>query len=334
MTLARRGPIPLAIDKGMQGYGLPNQTGGVADLVEQKRWPRNPHPNRVAADVEKRILDYSLQFPTHRPQRVANQFRLENVNISAGGVRGVWLRPRHRDSLQASNVAREARPGAEDHAHGPAGPPSRAAQRRFPLPARRALASRRAAQSGHILLGHAQRRRQGLCPGLRRRLLLRDFAKVYTSKMPITAADLLHDRFLLFYEKLGVTVGATRAASLQAAACHGRQQASDYEGPLAPHQRLRRADEPNAAGRSLPHSGPPERSGTPSPARFRPTSTPSSTSTTSSAPTRAIESLGGPASKRSPMLFTRRDFYRLCRPRTERCRYPADLPSAREPGVG
>ena len=68
------------------------QVGGVAALVEKKRGPRNPHPNRVPEEVEKRILDYALEFPTHGPQRVANQLRLEDVNVSAGGVRGVWLR--------------------------------------------------------------------------------------------------------------------------------------------------------------------------------------------------------------------------------------------------
>ena len=34
------------------------------------------------------------------------------------------------------------------------------------------------------------------------------FAKVYTAKMPVTAADLLYDRVLPFYEALGVKVGA------------------------------------------------------------------------------------------------------------------------------
>jgi hypothetical protein len=34
------------------------------------------------------------------------------------------------------------------------------------------------------------------------------FAKVYTSKMPITACDLLHDRVLPFYEQLSLTVEA------------------------------------------------------------------------------------------------------------------------------
>ena len=35
------------------------------------------------------------------------------------------------------------------------------------------------------------------------------FAKVYTSKMPITAADLMHDRVLPFYSALGISVGAS-----------------------------------------------------------------------------------------------------------------------------
>ena len=34
------------------------------------------------------------------------------------------------------------------------------------------------------------------------------FAKVYTSKMPVTACDLLYDRVLPFYELLGVSIGA------------------------------------------------------------------------------------------------------------------------------
>lgn len=33
------------------------QMGGVAALVETKRGPRNPHPNRVAPEVEEKILD-------------------------------------------------------------------------------------------------------------------------------------------------------------------------------------------------------------------------------------------------------------------------------------
>src|SRR5690606_41267670 len=43
------------------------QVGGVAALLEEKRGPRNPHPNRVEPENEQKILHYSLSFPTHRP---------------------------------------------------------------------------------------------------------------------------------------------------------------------------------------------------------------------------------------------------------------------------
>jgi Winged helix-turn helix len=68
------------------------QVGGVAALVEEKRGPRNPHPNRVAPEIEQKILDYALSFATHGPQRVSNELRLAGTEVSSGGVRGVWLR--------------------------------------------------------------------------------------------------------------------------------------------------------------------------------------------------------------------------------------------------
>lgn len=40
------------------------QMGGVASLVEQKRGPRGPHPNRVTPE-EQQVLAYSLNKPTH-----------------------------------------------------------------------------------------------------------------------------------------------------------------------------------------------------------------------------------------------------------------------------
>ena len=41
------------------------QVGGVAALIEEKRGPRNPHPNRVAPEVEEKILAYALEQPSH-----------------------------------------------------------------------------------------------------------------------------------------------------------------------------------------------------------------------------------------------------------------------------
>jgi hypothetical protein len=63
------------------------QVGGVAALVEEKRGPRNPHPNRVAPEIEEKILDYALTFPTHGPQRVSNELRLAGTEVE------LWRRP-------------------------------------------------------------------------------------------------------------------------------------------------------------------------------------------------------------------------------------------------
>ena len=68
------------------------QIGGVAAFVEERCGPRNPHPNRVSGEVEQKILDYSLRFPTHGAQRVSHELRLQTIEVGPAGVRGVWAR--------------------------------------------------------------------------------------------------------------------------------------------------------------------------------------------------------------------------------------------------
>ena len=36
------------------------QLGGTQALFDERRGPRGPHPNRVAPEIEDKILDYSL----------------------------------------------------------------------------------------------------------------------------------------------------------------------------------------------------------------------------------------------------------------------------------
>jgi hypothetical protein len=49
------------------------QMGGVAALVENRRGARGPHPNRLAPEIEAKVLDYCLHRPTHGAQRVSNE---------------------------------------------------------------------------------------------------------------------------------------------------------------------------------------------------------------------------------------------------------------------
>jgi molybdenum-dependent DNA-binding transcriptional regulator ModE len=55
------------------------QVGGTAALVEEKRGPRNPHPNRVSPEVEEQILAYALELPTHGADRVSTELRLKGL---------------------------------------------------------------------------------------------------------------------------------------------------------------------------------------------------------------------------------------------------------------
>jgi transposase InsO family protein len=68
------------------------QTFGVEGLIDKLPGIKGPHPNRVSEEIEKHILEYSLQFPTHGPVRVAQELVLRGIQVSSGGIRGVWSR--------------------------------------------------------------------------------------------------------------------------------------------------------------------------------------------------------------------------------------------------
>ena len=184
------------------------QVGGVAALVENKRGPRGPHPNRVSAEIEEKILEFCLKEPTYGAQRVSNELRLVGVDVGPSGVRGVWqrhnLETKHRRLLRLEKVSQEETIVLSDE--------------QIRLLERHSVDFR---------LRHVEANRPG-------ELLNQDtfywgtlkgvgkvyvqvivdvfcslaFAKVYNSKMPITACDLLYDRVLPFYEELGIEVGS------------------------------------------------------------------------------------------------------------------------------
>ena len=68
------------------------QTYGADGLIDRLPGPKGPHPNRVAAEIETAILDHALAHPCHGPMRVAQELVLRGIQVSSGGVRGVWQR--------------------------------------------------------------------------------------------------------------------------------------------------------------------------------------------------------------------------------------------------
>ena len=68
------------------------QTLGAEGLLDKARGPKDPHPNRVSEELEKSVLDYCLEFPTHGSVKVSQQLHLRGATVGSGAVRGVWSR--------------------------------------------------------------------------------------------------------------------------------------------------------------------------------------------------------------------------------------------------
>jgi transposase InsO family protein len=184
------------------------QVGGVAGLVESKRGPQGPHPNRVSEEAEEKILGFSLDHPTHGQQRVANELRLQGLNVSPTGVRGVWLRhgleTRHKRLLRLEREAQD-----ETFV---------LSEKQIDLLERHSVDFRcrhvESSRPGELL--NQDTFYWGTLKGVGKvyvqvvvdTFCSLAFAKVYTSKMPITACDLLYERVLPFYEALGVEIGS------------------------------------------------------------------------------------------------------------------------------
>ena len=67
------------------------QNGGEAALYEMSR-KRPLLKNRVPEAVERAALWTAVEFPAYGQLRAANELRKEQIIISPGGVRSVWLR--------------------------------------------------------------------------------------------------------------------------------------------------------------------------------------------------------------------------------------------------
>jgi transposase InsO family protein len=184
------------------------QVGGIGALVDKKRGPQSAHPNRVEPEVEAKILAYALEHPTHGQQRVANELRLQGLNVSPSGVRSVWMRhglaSRHQRLLRLEQQMQEDTYVLSEE--------------QIELLERHSVDFRcrhvEASRPGELL--NQDTFYWGTLKGVGKVYVqvIVDvfcslaFAKVYTSKMPITACDLLYERVLPFYAALGVPIGA------------------------------------------------------------------------------------------------------------------------------
>ncbi len=199
------------VSKACQVMGLSRDTfyrykqavedGGVESLLQKDR--RKPNPkNRVDEQTESSVLTYSLDFPAHGQVRASNELRKLGVFVSPSGVRSIWLRHKlacFKDRLRAleEKVAQEGIVLTE----------AQVAALEKKKQDDVAAGEIETAHPGY--LGSQDTFYVGTLKGVGRiyQQTFVDtyskvaFAKLYTTKTPITAADLLNDRVLPFFER-------------------------------------------------------------------------------------------------------------------------------------
>ena len=175
--------------------------GGVDALISKDR--RQPNlKNRVDEQTESAVVAYAIEEPAHGQVRASNELRKRGVFISPSGVRCVWLRHRlgrFKDRLRAleEKMAKESLILTESQIQ--------ALEKKKQDD--EACGEIETAHPGY--LGSQDTFYVGTLKGVGRiyqqtfidTYAKVGFAKLYTTKTPITAADLLNDRVLPFYDE-------------------------------------------------------------------------------------------------------------------------------------
>jgi transposase InsO family protein len=180
---------------------------GLEGLVEKTR--KKPClKNRVAPEVEEAVLRMANEFPAYGQMRTSNELRKTGILVSGGGVRSIWLR-HGLETFKKRLVALEDRAAKEGIVYTEA-----------QLCALEASKRSRESDPEEIQTEHPgylvsqDTFYVGYLKGVGRiyqqtaidTFSSLAFAKLYTAKVPVTAADILNDKVLPFFEKEDVPV--------------------------------------------------------------------------------------------------------------------------------
>ena len=182
------------------------ERGGFEALVEASQ--RKPNlRNRTAPEIEAAIVQMATDQPAYGQTRVANERRRRGMHISAAGVRCVWLR--HDLHTMKKRLAALERKVAEEGVVPTETQVAAIEQQRIEDVAQGEIETE---HRGY--LGSQDTFYVGTFKGVGRiyqqtfidTYSTVGFAELYTTKTALTAADLLNDRVLLFFESYGVTL--------------------------------------------------------------------------------------------------------------------------------
>jgi len=180
------------------------ETDGLEGLINRER--RVPNlKNRVDEDTEQAVISHAIDFPAHGQHRTSNELRKRGVFVSGSGVRSIWLR--HKlENFKCRLKALEAKVANEGIAL--SDEQIAALERKHEDDV--ACGEIETAHPGY--LGAQDTFYVGNLKGVGRiyqQTFIDTYSKVvhcklYTTKTPITAADVLNDKVLPFYASQGL----------------------------------------------------------------------------------------------------------------------------------
>nr|WP_233055006.1 IS481 family transposase [Motilimonas cestriensis] len=177
------------------------EDGGIDALIDKSR--RTPNlKNRVDEATEQAVTDYAVEFPAHGQVRTSNELRKNGVFVSASGVRSIWLR-HNLENFKKRLKALEAKVASE----GIILTEVQVAALEKKKNDDEVCGEIETAHPGY--LGSQDTFYVGNLKGVGRiyQQTYVDthckiaFAKLYTTKTPITAADILNDKVLPYFEQ-------------------------------------------------------------------------------------------------------------------------------------
>ena len=212
-------------------YKAAVEEGGVEALFDQSR--RRPNfKNRVDESIEHAVQEYAISFPAHGQHRTSNELRKQGIFVSGSGVRSIWLRHQlgnFRERLKAleAKVANDGILLTESQVIA-------LERKKFDDEARGEIDT---AHPGYLrsqdtfyvgtLKGVGRNYQQTFVDTYSKVA----FAKLYTTKTPITSADVLNDKVLPFFESQELPM--LRILTDRGTEYCGKAESHDYQLYLA-----------------------------------------------------------------------------------------------------
>ena len=212
-------------------YQAARDAGGIEALFDINR--RKPNlKNRVDEDTEQAVVQFAVEYPAYGQARTSNELRKRGIFVSPSGVRSIWLRHGLANFKQRLTRLEE-----------------KSAREGIVLTEAQVQALERKKHDDEVCgeiesphpgyLGSQDTFYVGTIKGVGR-IYQQTFvdthskwatAKLYTTKTPITAADLLNDRVLPFFASQ--QMGIIRMLTDRGTEYCGKVETHDYKLYLA-----------------------------------------------------------------------------------------------------